>query len=167
MKIHFTVVILLEKNKFYWRRTILLYIGNTNPVEYTIFVRMKNLTSAVGTPFWFIVRYRLEIKPLIRRMLGPCDSNASKPEVTDLGWGITLIQTQGYCYWKKLSWERNKICPATAALFEEHFRKLILKLTVFRILLTYIFEICKTILLWFQREKLTKDVPLHQMSSNK
>ena len=25
-------------------------------------------------------------------MLGPCDSNASKPEVTDLGWGITLIQ---------------------------------------------------------------------------
>lgn len=55
---------------------------------------MKNLTSAVGTPSRFIVRYRLEITPLIRRMLGPCDSNASKPEMTDLDRGVTLKQTR-------------------------------------------------------------------------
>ena len=59
---------------------------------------MKNLTSAVGTPSRFIVRYRLEITPLIRRMLGPCDSNASKPEMTDLDRGVTLKQTGSYCY---------------------------------------------------------------------
>lgn len=31
-------------------------------------------------------------------MLGPCDSNASKPEMTDLDRGVTLKQTGSYCY---------------------------------------------------------------------